>query len=455
MLGQDESSNMERVLGFLREWDRGNDSARKRMLDSFVRQNSGNAFSDLDLQFSHVSSLFLARLSTNLRLTCMFGTFLGLQLRAVEIFLSASDHDQYRREFVEHGGVQTLLDILSLTNIKETDKTQVVKLLLVISNSGHKFREIICECEGVKAIAEYLSASNVTEVQETVNLLESLLLVSSKYHQQTCSHLIKLLSCCSEQVQKLAVHCLHTLLGQMTPDHIVQALMNAMTLMNLDIQDEGKIIRVNTHHLHAIHTTGFCVCLPAAIHQIMDSVDLKVRPALLTALLALLQPPEDTQQPCTAEVKLENMKGDVFMQQAAAARTIRLLCQKSQEVSGELLTLGVVQRLLFLMGNRHHLDSQIQASLTLKVLYRWPLSASELIKTVITDLCLHFQYLVDSFPAIMTHVSRVMGASLFEVFMRKAEDFYMNMTETVAEILQANEAELVLDAKGTAALVQQ
>ncbi|XP_053708998.1 armadillo-like helical domain containing protein 1 isoform X1 [Synchiropus splendidus] len=448
MFGQDESSSVDRVLGFLREWDRGSDAARKRMLDSFVRQNSGNSSGDLELHFSHVSSLFLARLSTNLRLTCMFGAYLGLQLRAVEIFLRATDHDQYRREFVEHGGVLTLLDILSLTNIKETDKSHVVKLLLIISNSGPKFSEIICECEGVKAITGYLSESHVTEVQETFNLLESLLLESSKYHQQTCNHLIKLWSCSSEKVQKLVTHCLHTLLGQMASGHnIVQPLLNTLTLMNLDVQEEGKCLHVNTHNLHTSYTRlGFCVfvCLPAAIHQILGSVDLKVRPALLTGLLAQLQPPEDT-----AEENFENMKG-VFMQQATAAKTIRLLCQSSQEVSAELLSLGVVKRLLFLMGNRRHVDSQIQAGLTLKVLYFLPLLAH------VTDLeLIHSQYFVDSFPVVLTHVSRVMGASLFKAFMHKAEDFCTNMTETEAANLQANEAELVLDVKDSAAVVQQ
>lgn len=45
----------------------------------------------------------------------------------------------------------------------------------------------------------------------------------------------------------------------------------------------------------------------------------------------------------------------------------RLLAEDDQELSYELLSLGVVQNLLYTMGNREHIDAQIQASLALEV----------------------------------------------------------------------------------------
>lgn len=45
----------------------------------------------------------------------------------------------------------------------------------------------------------------------------------------------------------------------------------------------------------------------------------------------------------------------------------RLLAENDQELSRELLSLGVVQNLLYTMGNREHIDAQIQSSLALEV----------------------------------------------------------------------------------------
>lgn len=44
-----------------------------------------------------------------------------------------------------------------------------------------------------------------------------------------------------------------------------------------------------------------------------------------------------------------------------------LLAKDNQEISQELLSLGVIQHLLHAMGNREHIDAQVQASLALKV----------------------------------------------------------------------------------------
>lgn len=43
------------------------------------------------------------------------------------------------------------------------------------------------------------------------------------------------------------------------------------------------------------------------------------------------------------------------------------MAEDSKEVSRELLSLGVIQHLLYAMGNREHTDAQIQASVALEV----------------------------------------------------------------------------------------
>lgn len=58
------------------------------------------------------------------------------------------DSNRYLIEFLEVGGVLTLLEILGLEKIKEEAKKESVKLLQVIANSGRTYKELICESYG-------------------------------------------------------------------------------------------------------------------------------------------------------------------------------------------------------------------------------------------------------------------------------------------------------------------
>ena len=69
MSNPEEPANIGRVLSFLREWDRGDRTVRGRMLSTFVGQSSGKTCYELESEFAQVSSLFLARLTTWMRLT--------------------------------------------------------------------------------------------------------------------------------------------------------------------------------------------------------------------------------------------------------------------------------------------------------------------------------------------------------------------------------------------------
>ncbi|KAF7656262.1 hypothetical protein LDENG_00044230 [Lucifuga dentata] len=161
----EEAANIGKVLSFLAEWDRGDKTVRSRMLNAFLRENTGKTFVELELQFAQVSSLFLARLTTWMRLT-----------------------DQYLMEFLEDGGVLTLLDLLSHSQTNEDDKAEALHLLLTISNAGRKYKEIICESHGVRAIVECLANSNTEETQVIAwALLESLSQGNPKYQSQNCS----------------------------------------------------------------------------------------------------------------------------------------------------------------------------------------------------------------------------------------------------------------------------
>jgi len=52
-------------------------------------------------------------------------------------------------EFLEVGGILTLLEIIGLHQSKEIDKTDALKLLTVIASAGRPYKELICESYGI------------------------------------------------------------------------------------------------------------------------------------------------------------------------------------------------------------------------------------------------------------------------------------------------------------------
>ncbi|XP_008963521.1 armadillo-like helical domain containing protein 1 isoform X3 [Pan paniscus] len=263
-----EQAAISRLLSFLQEWDNAGKVARSHILDKFIETNQGKTAPELEQEFSQGASLFLVRLTTSLRITYMTDSYLEKLLRSIGIFLSAVSSNRYLIEFLEVGGVLTLLEILGLEKIKEEAKKESVKLLQVIANSGRTYKELICESYGVRSIAEFLAKSKSEETQEEVQvLLDSLVHGNPKYQNQVYKGLIALLPCESPKAQQLSLQTLRTaqpIIGTTHPS-IVDCVLKVLGTMHLEVQYE-------------------------AIELIKDLVGYDVRQALLKGLVALLIP---------------------------------------------------------------------------------------------------------------------------------------------------------------------
>ncbi|KAK3566292.1 hypothetical protein QTP86_031030 [Hemibagrus guttatus] len=427
-----ERAASSRVLHFLCEWDRANTSTRMRMLQKFLQENTGKTCPELELEFAQASSLFLTRITTWIRLTLtyllhththtqhsslfltrittwirltyMISTCLLLQLRALGVFLSAASNHRYLLEFLEVGGVMTLLEIISQTQTREEEKAEALHLLCIVSNAGHKYKEIICESYGVKVIAECMVKSDSVETQNTASrLLQSLAHGNPTYQHHVYNRLVSLLTHNSPTTTQLTLHTLHNVQQVVvkTPHPaIVEPLLNSLSSFQLEVQYEESAFVLT------------------AIELIKYLQQTEVRDHLLSALIALLKPTKVLQDPV-----MERMKDSlpIFIQQAAAAKALRTLAMESHEMSEELIRLGVVHHLLYAMGNQEHADAQRQASLTL----------------------VHF---VRSYPVVEKHVCRAMGSALFHSFMHNAELLYMIMDGVQADILLSNKVDLSKEA---------
>lgn len=395
-----QQTTTTKVMSLLQEWDKGSKSTRRQILHDFIMQNQNKTGPELEAEFSQAASLFLTRLTAWLRLTYMIGTCLTEQLQALQIFLSASSGHKFLAEFLEVGGVLTLLEILGLKQAKECDKTEALRLLHCIADAGRKYKELICESYGIRAVAECLAKSRTEETQECArSLLQNLSQGNPKFEVQVYKGLIALLPCSSPKAQQMAAQTLRVvqpIVKQANPS-IVEPLLNLLKTLHLEVQYE-------------------------AIELIKDLMSYDVRDALLRGLVKLLRPskedmlrrPELFEDPSGPKI---SQPLPVFVQQAAAAKCIGVLARESRTISESLIQLRVVHNLMYAMGNADHADSMRQAAISLG-------------------------YLCQTFPIVDEHCKEAMGDALYELFMGNPESLYMNMNSVQTDVLVSNKVNI-------------
>ncbi|KAK0064962.1 armadillo-like helical domain containing protein 1, partial [Biomphalaria pfeifferi] len=296
-MGSKQQTSISRVLGILSEWDKGTKQLRKKILEQFIIQNQNKTGPELEEEFVQAASLFLTRLTAWLRLT-----------------------HKFMSEFIEVGGTLTLLEIIGLKQAKETDKTEALKCLTCVANAGRKYKELICESYGIRAVAECLAKSKSEETQDACrNLLLMLAQGNPKFQNQVYKAFIALLPCSSPKAQQMACSSLRIvqrIVGSSNAT-IVDPLLTLLKTLHLEVQFE-------------------------AIELIKELMDYEVADSILSGLIALLKPTtknvvvvqsteEDSLQPkFTAPLH-------VFCQQAAAAKTISILAQENDTVAEKLV----------------------------------------------------------------------------------------------------------------------
>ena len=103
----------------------------------------------------------------------------------------------------------TLLEIINLKQAHEENKRLALAILNSIASVGRSFKEVICECYGVRCIAECLAKSQAERTQlEAKYLMESLAKGNPKFQAQVYKGLIAVLPCSSPKAQELAAQTL-------------------------------------------------------------------------------------------------------------------------------------------------------------------------------------------------------------------------------------------------------
>jgi len=397
-----QQTSISRVMSILQEWDKGSRSTRKSILNDFILQNQNKTGPELEQEFAQAASLFLTRLTAWLRLTYMTGTCLTELLQSLTVFLSASSGHKFMAEFLEVGGILTLLEIIGLKQAQEYDKAEALKCLHHIANAGRKYKELICESYGIRAVAECLAKSKSEETQDACrNLLLMLAQGNPKYQNQVYKGLIALLPCSSPKAQQMACNALRTvqpIVGAANAT-IIEPILNLLRTLHLEVQFE-------------------------VIELLKDLMDSEVTESLLAGLVTLLRPPLedilaaiDNSEETDGNKLNSNAPLPVFVQQAAAAKTIGILARESNKVAESLVQKRVTHHLMFAMGNTDYADSQRQASISLE----------------------HF---CRTFSIVDDHVRDAMGEALYDLFMSNPETLYLNMSHVQADVLVSNKVNI-------------
>ena len=57
-------------------------------------------------------------------------------------------------EFLEVGGMLTVLEIVGLKSAKDSDKAEAIRLLTTIAHKGRQYKELMCESYGVLLVVQ-------------------------------------------------------------------------------------------------------------------------------------------------------------------------------------------------------------------------------------------------------------------------------------------------------------
>lgn len=417
-----DQTAISRVLNLLAEWDKGSKSTRKTLLKDFIKQNQNKTGPELEAEFAQAASLFLTRITASLRLTYMTGVTLTEHLQTVNIFISSSSGHKFLGEFLEVGGILTILEIIGLKQAREVDKLEALKNLSHVAGAGRKFKELICESYGIRAIAECLAKSKSEQTQEAARgLLEKLARGNPKFENQVYKGLIALLPCSSPKAQQMAAHTLRIVqpIVEKANPNIVDPLLNLLRTLHLEVQYEGYSTEKFFTLILLIVVTFFFLHFTALelIKELMEYDE--VKELIPVSLVKLLRPSKEDRLRRPQEILEDPEVGKlaeplpVFVQQAAAAKCIGILCHDDLIISEKFLQLQVVHHLMFAMGNMEYADSQRQASLTLE------------------RLCRNFSLVDES-------VREAMGDVLYKAFMKDPEALYASLTPIQADVLVSN-----------------
>jgi hypothetical protein len=363
-ISENKSNQTYYFLKLSRTWDKGNRTVRERILKDFVENNQNKTGPQLERELYYGASLFLTRLTAWLRLTYLLGSDILLLLKAIDIFISATSGRRFLTEFLEIGGVLTILEILCISQVKEEEKAEVLKILTHIADSGRQYKEFICESYGVRAVSDCLARSKSEVTQDYAkNLLYQLGVGNPKYLIQVYKALMSILISPSVSVssQQMSSQALRMLLPSIPVIHpsIVEAVSSLLKSKYIQMQYEGYEILlelIKKPNLQDIIIRHLCEILKVVTDAFDDNTD--------DTEMKWKGESEDSKYKKNSTPSLLNTKESsdttlhIFIQQSYASKLLGVLAVQSNILAEKIIVNQAISGLLCVIANFSHPESQ-------------------------------------------------------------------------------------------------
>ncbi|KAI9199221.1 uncharacterized protein BJ171DRAFT_570610 [Polychytrium aggregatum] len=428
----------------------GNRHVREKILCDFVANNRHKTGPQLEREFGNGASLFLNRVTSWLRLTThyyshgasiryLLGYNLALQLQAVSIFVSASSGHRFLSEFLEVGGVMTVLEIIGLPQIKEAEKAEGLRLLLHIASAGRKYKEFICESYGVRSVTDCLARSKSEVTQDYArNLLYQLGLGNPRFLVQVYKSLLGLLTSGTPTptAQQMAGQAVRMLLPHIQTVHpsVVEITIGLLKSINIQVQYEGyEILRSLSERsaLQDVVIQQLIAILKISVDDYIEDMN-EARGRRQKGQQEGAGGGASWQGMLTKSEETAKKQNDALMstyvQQAYAAKLLGIMAAGSKEIAERQIQLQIISGLLNVIANLGHPESQKYA-------------ASALI------------YLVETFDYVGFALQETMGQNFFELLEFKPDTFFKELTREQVRYLRRNNVKIV-SAESTSSLIE-
>ena len=298
------------MAALLRAWDKGSKSTRLDMLGRIILNYESMTGPQLEAELENTASLLLARISSWLRLTYPLGHSVALQLRAIGVFVAASSGQRFLAEFVEVGGVTTVIAVLNGSD--EADRHEAVRLLSAVAEAGRHYKEVICEAEGHAQIERLMGDSRDEQLLEDARDLLVALGRGNPTHASAVHRcVLSLLGSANTVTQRLACAGLRTLLAVAAAQKEQPQIVDASYA-------EAAVALLNSFNLQVLYEAS-------QLYQAIVAID-ELEGPLLAQLLAKVR---------SVPLRADEREGGAGAPPHAAAAAARSLGQLVSAVGAE------------------------------------------------------------------------------------------------------------------------
>ena len=347
----------------LRSWDKGDRTTRTKMLQAFIERHSEETGPQLENYYGNGASLLLTRIAAWLKLSYAEGVALNLQLESIRIFLTAANGTRFLAEFVDFGGLITILDLLSINEIAEEHKCTALRLLLQVAQAGRFYKELICSFNGMQVTVGLLENANFPH---TRLLIYDLFLVlgsgNPKYSAKVQSEIVALISTRNIHALRLGMQAIRRLVGSSSSMHMIQTSSQESARRNM--------MHLIDKTIPLLGSPDFEVQYEAfeLMQSLCSSKSAQVLGHIVDSLYLLLT---KTCTELTRNVQLyllmekDNEASPADIAQATAAKILHQSLHKlfeNEEVKAKVMTDRYFRAILSTIANEVHYESRQQAA---------------------------------------------------------------------------------------------